>query len=312
MLSAMRNLRRPVLLTLLASVAMGYSALAADEKAARVVVDGSDVERELQQREQKIQALTAAERESLRLAHLKAAEDPNVREALERRDAAILPSSRSCKRCLVRRRARRNKVAAGSRIPMKRSFITVVSGLPRSGTSLMMQMLSAGGIPPLTDHIRSADESNPRGYYEFEAVKKLRADHSWLEHARGHAVKIIHALLRELPVDGRYEYRVLLMKRPIGEVLASQRAMLARSGKPSADQATLARIYQAQLEELDRWLAARTEFAVLPVEHHRALQSPGAVAGEIDAFLDGGLDTAAMAAAVDPSLYRERVSSSSE
>ena len=190
---------------------------------------------------------------------------------------------------------------------MQRDFITVVSGLPRSGTSLMMQMLAAGGVPPITDNIRAADESNPRGYFEFEAVKKLRTDNSWLELARGHAVKIIHALVRELPTGGRFKYRLLLMKRPIEEVLASQKAMLARSGKSSANEATLARVYGAQLEELERWLATQSDFSFLPVSHHRALKEPLAVAGEINEFLGGALDTAAMAAAVDPLLYRQRL-----
>ena len=190
---------------------------------------------------------------------------------------------------------------------MNNRFITIVSGLPRSGTSLMMQMLSAGGYPVLTDQVRAADESNPRGYFELEAVKKLRVDHAWLEQARGGAVKIIHALVRELPTDGRYEYRVLLMKRPIEEVLASQRAMLARSGKASADDTTLSRVFQAQLAELERWLAAQSHFSWLPVEHQRVLKEPLAVAGEINGFLGGTLDTAAMAAAVDPLLYRQRL-----
>src|SRR6185295_16167693 len=116
-------------------------------------------------------------------------------------------------------------------------FVTVVSGLPRSGTSLMMQMLSAGGMSALTDEKRTADESNPRGYFEFEPVKRLRADQAWLGEARGRVVKIIHLLLRELPADGRLAYRVIFMKRPLDEILASQRVMLEREGKKSADAA---------------------------------------------------------------------------
>lgn len=189
---------------------------------------------------------------------------------------------------------------------MNESFITIVSGLPRSGTSLMMQMLAAGGCPLLTDNLRTADESNPRGYFELEVVKKLRVDQGWLAEARGRAVKIIHALVRELPADGRFHYRVLLMKRPIEEVLASQAAMLARSGKTSADPAVLARVYQSQMDELERWLAAQQDFRFLPVEHQRLVESPTAVAAEINTFLGGDLNAAAMAAAVDPSLYRER------
>jgi len=106
--------------------------------------------------------------------------------------------------------------------------ITVVSGLPRSGTSMMMQMLGAGGLAVLTDGKRGADADNPRGYYEYEAVKSLGQDASWLASAGGKAVKIVSALLIHLP-DG-FDYRVIFMRRPIAEVLASQRAMLDRLG----------------------------------------------------------------------------------
>jgi len=187
--------------------------------------------------------------------------------------------------------------------------ITIVSGLPRSGTSLMMQMLAAGGIPPLTDNLRQPDESNPRGYYEFEAVKKLRSDRTWLEQARGKAVKIIHLLLRELPTDGSFQYRVLLMQRPIAEVLSSQRAMLARQGKASADDAMLTKIYGAQLADAERWLREHAVFSLLPVSHSRLLQQPDVVAGEVNGFLGGALDIVAMAGAVDPSLHRQRSAS---
>jgi hypothetical protein len=190
--------------------------------------------------------------------------------------------------------------------------VTIVSGLPRSGTSLMMQMLAAGGIAPLTDSLRQPDESNPRGYFELEAVKKLRSDRSWLHEAPGKAVKIIHLLLRELPTDGSFQYRVLLMQRPMSEVLSSQRAMLARQGKASADDAMLTKVYGAQMAEAERWLAEHAVFAVLPVSHGRLLQQPPLVAGEVNDFLGGQLDTAAMAAAVDPSLHRQRSAPASE
>jgi len=189
---------------------------------------------------------------------------------------------------------------------MARDFITVVSGLPRSGTSLMMQMLAAGGIPPMTDQLRTPDESNPRGYFEFEAVKRLRADHSWLAQAQGHALKIIHLLLRELPVDGHFQYRILFMKRALAEVLASQRAMLERQGKPSADPQVLAKVYERQLAQVEQWLASHACFAVRVVEHQQLINSPAEVAASVGKFLGGDLDLNAMAGAVDPSLYRQR------
>lgn len=189
---------------------------------------------------------------------------------------------------------------------MKLDFITVVSGLPRSGTSLMMQMLAAGGIPPLTDHERAADESNPRGYFEFEPVKRLRTDRSWIGQAHGHAVKVIHLLLRELPTDEQLSYRVILMHRPMVEVLASQRTMLERQGKVAADDAMLAKVYQSQLDQAEQWLAAQPTFSVLVVDHHAVLKTSEFAANAVNDFLGGELDVAAMIRAVDPKLYRQQ------
>ena len=188
----------------------------------------------------------------------------------------------------------------------KPDFITIVSGLPRSGTSLMMQMLAAGGIPPLTDHLRAADESNPRGYVEFDAVKRLRSDHSWLDLARGHAVKIIHLLVRELPTDRGLQYRVIFMRRPLEEVLASQRAMLERQGKKAADEALLAKVFRGQLEQVEQWLATAPEFSVLYVEH-RALFESAQPTARVNEFLGGQLDVAAMLSVIEPTLYRQRI-----
>ena len=186
------------------------------------------------------------------------------------------------------------------------NIVTVVSGLPRSGTSLMMQMLTAGGVPAMTDALRQADESNPRGYLEFEPVKRLRSDRSWLPQARGRAVKIIHFLLRELPTDGSLNYRVLLMKRPIDEVIASQGAMLQRDGKPSVDAAVLKKIYESQLAQTEQWLSEQMSCKLLPVNYHDVLRDPARIAETIAIFLELPLDRAAMQLAVDPALYRER------
>src|SRR5262245_57703089 len=109
------------------------------------------------------------------------------------------------------------------------AFITIVSGLPRSGTSLMMRMLEAGGMPVLVDNIRAADEDNPAGYYEFEPVKQTSADNAWVKLAVGKAVKVVYRLLYDLPAG--FRYRVLFMQRDMAEVLASQRKMLERAGK---------------------------------------------------------------------------------
>jgi hypothetical protein len=189
---------------------------------------------------------------------------------------------------------------------MQPEFITVVSGLPRSGTSLMMQMLQAGGLPALTDGLRAADENNQRGYLEYEPVKRLRVDRSWLPQARGKAVKIIHLLLRDLLLDGSVQYRIVFMQRPTDEVIASQQSMLQREGKSGADPEVLKKAFESQLTQLRTWLAGEANVAVLPVPYHRVIGQPELVAEELAAFLGLPLDTAAMVQAVDPALHRQR------
>lgn len=182
--------------------------------------------------------------------------------------------------------------------------IIVVSGLPRSGTSLVMQMLAAGGIPPLTDANRGADEHNPRGYLEFEAVKRLARDRSWVGQAVGRAVKVIVSLLPELPTG--YDYRVILVRRDPREVLASQRTMIRASGaETAATDEQLLRAFDRHLERARQWCAT-AGVPRLEVEHRECVTAPGAVAARLAAFLGDRLDLAAMAAAVDPSLWRSR------
>jgi len=189
---------------------------------------------------------------------------------------------------------------------INRPYITIVSGLPRSGTSMMMRVIHAGGIEPLTDHIRKPDEDNPKGYYEFEPVKKTKQDASWLKDAPGKAVKMVYRLLYDLP--DAYEYRVVFMQRDLTEVLASQKKMLERSGKTSggvSDQ-TMAVLFAAELDKCQKWLASQPHFRVLYISHRQMIDNPLPQCQTINAFLDGGLDVNAMAAAVDPSLYRNR------
>lgn len=183
--------------------------------------------------------------------------------------------------------------------------ITVVSGLPRSGTSMMMQMLAAGGLAVLTDDERAADADNPKGYFELEAVKRLETETAWLADGVGKAVKIIYSLLYHLPADRAY--KLLFMRRDIDEVLASQADMLARADKTgAAEPAKLADAFGQQLARIETWLAAQPNIDVLYVDHRDAVDDPAATAARVNAFLDAGLDTAAMAAAVDDKLYRHR------
>jgi hypothetical protein len=187
-----------------------------------------------------------------------------------------------------------------------RPYVTIVSGLPRSGTSLMMQMLSAGGLPALTDAVRTADEDNPRGYLEFEPVKQTKVDPSWLAQAPGKAVKMVHVLLYDLPPN--YYYRVVFMMRKIEEILTSQRTMLNRQGKQGASLSIdrLASIFQSQLSQCADWLRKQSNFSVLEINYNELIAKPDASVAALDQFLDGGLDRSAMAAAIDFSLYRAR------
>ncbi|MDH3519485.1 MAG: sulfotransferase [Myxococcales bacterium] len=189
---------------------------------------------------------------------------------------------------------------------MARDFVTLVSGVPRSGTSLMMQMLGAGGFPLLTDGLREPDEHNPRGYFEFEAAKRTLRDTSWLAQALGRAVKLVHALVASLP--DAYPYRVILLRRPLGQVVASQRAMLARFGGVEGvlPDARLSEIFAAQLADLERWAEGQPRVTLLGVETERLVADPAAVASEVAAFLGGELDEAAMAGAYEPSLWHQR------
>jgi hypothetical protein len=185
-------------------------------------------------------------------------------------------------------------------------YITIVSGLPRSGTSMMMQMIAAGGIRPLVDNIREADIDNPKGYYEFERVKQVKEDQDWLEEAQGKVVKMVYRLLYDLP--SRYRYRVVFMTRDLDEVIASQQAMLERNGKDGGglDDGRLAAIYRQQLREVLDWLHAQPNFDVLGISYQAVLDNPEPVIRQLDTFLGNQLDTAAMARVPDQSLHRQR------
>jgi hypothetical protein len=184
--------------------------------------------------------------------------------------------------------------------------VIVVSGLPRSGTSLAMQMIHAGGVEAVTDGQRASDEDNPRGYFEFERVKQLRNDRAWLDGAEGKVVKVIHLLLTELPDDR--PYRVVFMQRELGEVVRSQATMLARSGRAGGQLAPerLMAVYAQQLAAVDAWLAARPNFQVLKVPYAQMVADPATHAAAVIRFLGGTLDETGMRAAVDPSLHRNR------
>lgn len=183
--------------------------------------------------------------------------------------------------------------------------IVIVSGLPRSGTSMMMQICEAGGLTSLIDQDRKADEDNLKGYYELKQVKRLEKDKSWLPRARGRVVKVISALLQHLPPE--YRYKVLFMQRNMDEIIASQKQMLVHRGEPNRfSDEDLARIFRNHLKIVGQWLRDQHNFEVLHVDYNQLLENPREKIAEIKGFLGKGLDDAGMAAVIDTNLYHQR------
>jgi len=188
--------------------------------------------------------------------------------------------------------------------------IVVVSGLPRSGTSMMMRMLEAGGLPILSDGEREADIDNPKGYFELERIKDLEkeTDKSYLREGRGKALKVISFLIKDLPDDN--DYRVVFMRRDLEEVLTSQGKMIDRLGSEdstAADEA-MKEAYRNDIVRTRLLCRKRRNFEMIEVHYKNAIHDAATIAREVNAFLGGKLDEAAMQAAVDASLYRNRKS----
>ena len=195
-----------------------------------------------------------------------------------------------------------NKIRRGFTQP-----IVIVSGLPRSGTSMAMKMLEAGGIDLFVDSVRPADEDNPRGYFEHERVKQLQKEknRSWLREGRGKVVKVISFLLTDLPPEHRYQ--VIFMNRHLDEVVTSQNKMLLRRGEElKQDDGEMKRLFSDHLQRVRSWLSRQRHFQVLEVHYSQVVASPLQQAERIGRFLDLPLQFSRMAEVVDPELYRNR------
>jgi predicted AlkP superfamily phosphohydrolase/phosphomutase/tetratricopeptide (TPR) repeat protein len=187
-------------------------------------------------------------------------------------------------------------------------MVTVVAGLPRTGTSMMMQMLVAGGLPPLTDGKRVADSDNPHGYLEFEPATRLREDQSWLPQAKGKVVKIVAQLLRHLPKG--FHYRVVFMHRDLREVIASQQAMLTRLGRTGGQLAPerLSTVLEGQVEQVAAWLRRQPNIRVIHLDYASVTQDAAGTAARLREFLGDSLEVEKMMTAVRPELRRQRSS----
>ena len=185
--------------------------------------------------------------------------------------------------------------------------VVIVSGLPRSGTSMAMKMLEAGGMAPVVDNVRTADIDNPKGYYEDERVKDLAEmeDTSWVRAARGKVIKVVSSLLNYLPATNAY--KVIFMRRNLDEVIASQNKMLDRRGESRGDDdEKMIELYETHLRKVEFLLRGRKNFETLDVDYKQALEKPREHAERVRRFLGVPLDVGRMAEVVDPDLYRNR------
>lgn len=184
--------------------------------------------------------------------------------------------------------------------------IFIVSGLPRCGTSMMMQMLEAGGIQVITDHIRQADEDNPRGYYEFEKVKKIKEDSSWLDGCHGKVFKMVSALLYYLP--NSKQYKIVFMKRKMDEMLASQNTMLRRQGQndPVVSDEEIAKKLEKHLLKVETWLAKQRNFKVIYINYNSVIENALKNVKNVALLLNLPMDIDKMVKVVESSLYRQK------
>ena len=186
--------------------------------------------------------------------------------------------------------------------------VVLVSGLPRSGTSMLMQMLDRGGMPIVTDKLRTPDEDNPRGYLELERVKELdkSTDKSWLKEYRGQVIKLISFLIQDLPLN--LNYQVLFMRRNLDEVLRSQNKMLERKGTTgmAISDDKMRQNYELHLQKVYYRLSHIPNFRALYLDYAAVVEDPRREARRITEFLGRNLDVEAMAGAVESNLYRNR------
>ena len=187
------------------------------------------------------------------------------------------------------------------------SFVIVVSGLPRSGTSMMMRMLEAGSINIVVDNICKADDDNPKGYFEDERVKNLKENNSWLNDSLNNkAIKIISFLLYNLPQTNFY--KIIFMERDMEEILKSQKKMLSKNNESSdtVDDATMTRKFNEHLGKIKKWLKDQRNIDCIYVKYHDVLREPLKYADKIKKFLNFDLNTEQMVKAIDKRLYRNK------
>lgn len=189
---------------------------------------------------------------------------------------------------------------------MLANFITIVSGLPRSGTSLMMQMLQAGGMTLIMDEKRSADTHNPKGYFEYERVKSLDADNTWLNISHGKCIKILFHLLKFMP--HQFTYKIIFMQRDLDEVIESQDKILKEQYAIGLDKdKSIKKIFENELSAIEKWLINQKNVSLLNIQYKDIIENALQEVIRIETFLDIPLNKYQMIKMVDPSLYRNKL-----
>jgi Sulfotransferase domain len=186
--------------------------------------------------------------------------------------------------------------------------IIIVSGLPRSGTSLMMSMLEAGGMTILTDNKRTADIDNPEGYHEYELVKDLvKGNYSWLSKARGKGVKVISTLLPYLPIQ--HHYRIIFMRRDMAEILASQKKMIINRGEDpdKIPETQMTQIFEKNIHQVEEWINSHPNVTKIDISYNQLLREPESLVYQVSQFVGGDLDVNKMLNVINPNLYRQRL-----
>lgn len=185
--------------------------------------------------------------------------------------------------------------------------IIIVSGLPRSGTSMMMKMLAEGGLQIVTDRVRHADDDNPNGYFELETVKSLpEGDFTWLKKADGKVVKVVSSLLEFLP--SAYTYKVIFMEREVKEILASQKKMLLHRNEPlKVDDTEMELQFRNHVAAIKAWLVRQANFEVIYVNFNSLIADPKTMCQQISDFIGTALNVERMLSVPSETLYRNRV-----
>ena len=190
-----------------------------------------------------------------------------------------------------------------SKYKFRENQIVIVSGLPRSGTSVMMQMMDKGGLDVLTDGNRKSDDSNPKGYFEYDPVMSLHKDNTWLDKAQNKSLKVVAPLLKFL--DPKFRYKVIFMNRDLTEVVKSQQKMIGKN--PDVLPINLFEAYKKHLRQVEIWKEREPGVELIYVDYKDVINNTKKVVDKVVSFIGVDMNKNEMENCVDKSLYRNKV-----